>query len=623
LLSDCDQISSLGVEIASDLPTDTITYDDLGTPDFEVVTYGVYSVNSSGLSLCSYSTRELAPTLLSAPGDLTSMIYDLTADNAPTSLGTGDATLGEDAKPLNIEARPVFDEATASTFYWMQVNGKYIAPLFKDENKARWAQINGTFADPVRYSFAVPNQVPYETYYKPADVGGTDLGYEEWDSEVWRTSHFRGKANIEWTSEYAESYLSQTILDEAKEAPTGLQVYKDINPLDLDYSVPGIYDASPFPKDLLSEQVPDDQLNNLLWNDVTFNRTYYRFTSDTISDHNGTIMPNLSNYEFQNQLFTGNSGFGRHATWYTDANHTFVWVKWIAKSNRDWEQGKVYLREIKNGAFYYWPHDSCGQNHNYLQQSGDFEMRKRTNEPSNYKLGGRDVQLSGHEKWLDWDTGYEEGKYNKVLPPDPDDSQKTLSINDWGVNWVVCKENGMEDLGNLVYSGWYTQDTVETQEMRDSRIPYLTDYSNGANPEFHVGTHTRPSYGPWRDRLGVYTIYACGGGTCRTSLWNPDHIYQFSFSQSAFNAPSALTAGIQGAGPVYTVHSGTVEVGMLVEILREPDQAGNAHMTPSKNYWTVTSVDGAGNVNVEASDGTAAFLSTNWRDDFWQALAPA
>lgn len=539
-LSSCQELSSSGVEIASGLTVDTVSYDDLGTPDFEVVTYGVYSVNSGGLSLCSFLTKELMPTLLSAPSGLESSVYDLEAENAPTELQTGEATLKEQDAPTSIGARVIYDEATANTFYWMQVNGKYIAPLFRDENQARNAQVNGGALDPVRLSFQVPDQITYETWYKPRDVGGTDLAFGDWDSDVFRNVMAIGSPGVTWVSEYAESYLSQSILDEAKEAPTNLRLYNGFNPLEQDLSIPGLFDNSPFPKDLVTDEVPDDQLARLLESGVTFNPTFYRWNSDTIPDHTGNIVPDTSN-------FSAYYGDGYHYTDYIDTSRKLVWVKWIGGDNRYWKQGKVYLREIKNGAIQFWPHDRYGQAHNFPQQASSFEFRDYAREPSNYQLRN----INNTSQFGTYSSVMEEGKYNKVTLPDEDDPQLSLKINDWGINWVVCKQDGREDLGKSVYSGWVTEGSpvAETRAMADSRIPYMTDYSDGTNPEFQVGQYSRPSYGPWRDRLGVYVLYTCSGvggidnpGTCRSNLWNRDYINQYSFSQSAFNAPTGLTA---------------------------------------------------------------------------------
>ena len=122
--TDCSVITSTGTLVAENLSVDTTTYDDLGTPDFSNVTYGVYSVNTAGLSLCAYATLNLPPTAANAPSSIASRIYDLlSASDGPTSLGavdytiTGVANAGPTLMLMSLELTPYFGLDMGSYVY--------------------------------------------------------------------------------------------------------------------------------------------------------------------------------------------------------------------------------------------------------------------------------------------------------------------------------------------------------------------------------------------------------------------------------------------------------------------------------------------------------------------------
>ena len=165
--TDCSVIQSTGTLVAENLPVSQTTYDDLGTPDFSNVTYGVYSVNTAGLSLCAYATLNLPPTAANSPSGIASRIYDLlSASDGPTSLSASDYTITGIA---NAAPTSLLNSWELTPYFGVDM-GKYVYPLYATNNEAKFHD------DIVGGGSGTYSSITYlgNVYYMPANGGTTN-----------------------------------------------------------------------------------------------------------------------------------------------------------------------------------------------------------------------------------------------------------------------------------------------------------------------------------------------------------------------------------------------------------------------------------------------------------------
>jgi len=204
-VADCETIISNGTLVASGLPVTQTSYDDLGTPPLSSVTYGVYSVNSAGLSLCAYSSVTLAPNAAQSPTGLGSRAYDFTSTNeAPSGLSAADYTIDGivNAAPTTLNVAVDLDPK-----YGIDM-GNYVYPLYTTTEEAAFHDIKSGGSGSY-------NSVTYgdDIYYMPGQ-GGTTVG-----TAVPQAFTFNG---ITFGYDVISTGVEAEKLDETDEGPSSL-----------------------------------------------------------------------------------------------------------------------------------------------------------------------------------------------------------------------------------------------------------------------------------------------------------------------------------------------------------------------------------------------------------------
>jgi hypothetical protein len=514
VLNTCEELTSYGVLIAEDLPVDAVLYNDLGAPDADQFTYGVFSVNNSGLSLCSFDTIYRAPNEISDPTELAAEVYDLGAEHAPSLLIPGDATLGIADMPLSLEPRAIDEEENAFKAYWAVVNGRYIYPLFADQNQAAEIQANANSSTSAPQQFAFGPFFANSMFWKPNGVGSVDGTTRSGVVNFPNT-------NVEFNWHYTESYSGSIRLSSADTAPRSLQG------VDISTYSGWIWDPlTTVPTTLSSYKI-----------DVL--EPYYSFPLKTYQVREQSSDPNTA---VANGLYYEGT-FDEQVETFINEDYKFVQIKWIAPSGNGWERGKRYLREVKNGQLQFWHHDKWGQSHAHPQADFDLSM---------YRFGMPDLHSgilrAGFPTGNNTGVSYY-GKWNLIEPPDSDDPTHTLQFKDWGIKYVICNNDSLyrddEDWGlDITY--------------QSNGEPYMTEYLPKTYPENgpdryyennEVKSFSRPYYGPWRSPVSK-TVISNGpnGSTTEVvpiNLGSTSYSNYASFALDSQHAPSVLTAAEQ------------------------------------------------------------------------------
>ena len=123
ITTDCSILTSQGTALAEDLPNDSNFYNDFGTPDFDQVTYGIFSKNQTGLSPCSLASLSIDPSIAAAPSNLTAVYVAAKPVNGPTNITPTVELAPKYGVDTGIFVYPLFLTETESDFYDSQFGG--------------------------------------------------------------------------------------------------------------------------------------------------------------------------------------------------------------------------------------------------------------------------------------------------------------------------------------------------------------------------------------------------------------------------------------------------------------------------------------------------------------------